>query len=313
MSDDDILSLWVYGQVIPVKLSTICQCKGSQLATNFTDVDWMKEHSFRCDDGAVLIKVDHTLSAFKLIINRLRLRAMMTVVEGGKGKDGGVPPIAIYKTNEMTSLKEVVSKLFQGKEDFILGSCVDYSIDFASQIIVSNKNKEHIRKWLAEVGKTSEPELLYRASRDGWEASEFHFMCDNKGAKITIVKTSEGYVFGGYSDQSWAGNGSYKSSDDAFMFSLKCHAGLAPTKMKLMYGKNSDAVYCKSDCGPCFGAGHDLSVGGSGYYNALNLKSGYTTYNNTYELPTGALNSFLTGKHGSGNRFEVAEVEVFDV
>jgi len=62
---------------------------------------------------------------------------------------------------------------------------------------------EKIAEWLASAGKTSEPRLLYRASRDGWGASDFHRMCDDKGATVTVVKSSDGYIFGGYTDVAW--------------------------------------------------------------------------------------------------------------
>ena len=48
--------------------------------------------------------------------------------------------------------------------------------------------------------------LLYRGSRDGWHASDFHKCCDNKGPTVTLIKvvtTDAKYIFGGYTDQSW--------------------------------------------------------------------------------------------------------------
>lgn len=46
--------------------------------------------------------------------------------------------------------------------------------------------------------------LCYRASRDGWEAQDFHGHCDNKGPTVTLVKVND-YVFGGFTDQNWEG------------------------------------------------------------------------------------------------------------
>ena len=46
--------------------------------------------------------------------------------------------------------------------------------------------------------------LIYRASRDGWNSSNFHGFCDNKGPTVTVVR-SENYIFGGYTEQSWDG------------------------------------------------------------------------------------------------------------
>ena len=52
--------------------------------------------------------------------------------------------------------------------------------DIESTIISSKVEDVKISEWLASVGKKSEPKLLYRASRDGWDASDFHRMCEAK-------------------------------------------------------------------------------------------------------------------------------------
>ena len=46
-----------------------------------------------------------------------------------------------------------------------------------------------IREWLKESDfNTFDPRLLYRASRDGFSANEFHKRCDGKKNTITLVK-----------------------------------------------------------------------------------------------------------------------------
>lgn len=299
--EDEILNLWLCGKVIPVKRSTICQCEGSRLAKDLNNDDWIAEHLTVCKDGTVLIMVDHPPPAFMLIINYLRLRAMMSAIEDGEER---VPSILTNYPTGSIDLGDIVSKLFEGEEEFILGNW--RNVD--SEIITSSTDKDHIKIWLAEVSKISGPQLLYRASRDGWDTNDFHSKCDDKGATVTIVKTSEGYVFGGYTDQSWASEGHWKSSNEAFLFSLKCHAGLAPVKMRLKSGENRHAMYCSSNWGLGFG-NDDIYVG----IDNSSLKNGYTNLGNTYELPSGVSNTFLTGKHGYCDRFQVAEVEVFRV
>ena len=44
--------------------------------------------------------------------------------------------------------------------------------------------------------------LCYRASSHGWSGSTFHSYCDNRGPTVTIIR-AHGYIFGGYTDQSW--------------------------------------------------------------------------------------------------------------
>jgi hypothetical protein len=67
--------------------------------------------------------------------------------------------------------------------------------------------------------------LVRRASRDGWQSSDFHRLCDNKGATVVIVRSTTGHVFGGYASESWHSLGAYSSDPQAFLFSLSCHQG----------------------------------------------------------------------------------------
>ena len=45
--------------------------------------------------------------------------------------------------------------------------------------------------------------LIYRGSRDGWKARNFHDKCDGKGANIVIMKSKAGKIFGGYTSVGW--------------------------------------------------------------------------------------------------------------
>ena len=49
--------------------------------------------------------------------------------------------------------------------------------------------------------------LIYRSSRDGFEASSFHSKCDNKPNTLIIIKSTNGNVFGGYTEKSWNHSG----------------------------------------------------------------------------------------------------------
>ena len=53
-------------------------------------------------------------------------------------------------------------------------------------------------------------ELIYRASRDGWESNIFHQKCDNKGPTIVVVRSELGKIFGGYASISWDRSGNDK-------------------------------------------------------------------------------------------------------
>ena len=78
---------------------------------NFSDDAWIKKYSFRSEDGTKVLLIEH-LCVFKSIINQLRLQAMNI-------PEDELPNIK--NDDNMTLLKKVVSKLFVGKEEFILG------------------------------------------------------------------------------------------------------------------------------------------------------------------------------------------------
>ena len=77
---------------------------------------------------------------------------------------------------------------------------------FKDSVILSSDQRETLVNWLKEsqaMTKDSD-KLLYRASRNGWAASNFHSCCDSKGPTVTVVKSGN-YISGGYTDQSWDG------------------------------------------------------------------------------------------------------------
>ena len=59
-----------------------------------------------------------------------------------------------------------------------------------------------LKQWLGDKCKWN---LCYRASRDGWRAENFHQNCDNMGPTVVLIKVNQ-FIFGGYTDQNWAGN-----------------------------------------------------------------------------------------------------------
>ncbi len=42
--------------------------------------------------------------------------------------------------------------------------------------------------------------LLYRGSRDGWLAKDFHIRCDGKSPTITLFKIKDGPNVGGFTN-----------------------------------------------------------------------------------------------------------------
>lgn len=79
--------------------------------------------------------------------------------------------------------------------------------------------------------------LLYRASKDGWQASNFHQKCDYQGETITVIKSTNGYIFGGYNPGDWTSSNAYTTDNKAFLFSLVNTKGIQPQILKSINGK----------------------------------------------------------------------------
>ena len=146
--------------------------------------------------------------------------------------------------------------------------------------------------------------LLYRASRDGWNSqSHFHPRCDDKGATLTVIRDTKGHIFGGYTEHSWRHmGGSYRPDPKAWLFWVKCHAGLPPNKTPVT--TVTHAVFCRNTCGPIFGGGNDVFLASDMHQCRIN-------WGHSYKLPAGLSNNVITGK--AGQHFLVNEVEVYQV
>ena len=77
---------------------------------------------------------------------------------------------------------------------------------FGSFLLENTDYDDKMREWL---GSDYDMKLLYRASEHGYTAKSFHKYCDDKGPTLIIIKSSEGWIFGGYTTQSWSGDGIY--------------------------------------------------------------------------------------------------------
>ena len=69
-------------------------------------------------------------------------------------------------------------------------------------IINEGQYDDNLSEWL---GNEYKSKLLYRASEHGYSGQSFHEYCDDKGPTLVIIKSSGGWIFGGYTTQSWSG------------------------------------------------------------------------------------------------------------
>ena len=73
---------------------------------------------------------------------------------------------------------------------------------YGTQVLENTEYDSYLREWTGDY----KLKLLYRASEHGYTASSFHEYCDDQGPTLIIIKSSEGWIFGGYTTQSWSGD-----------------------------------------------------------------------------------------------------------
>jgi hypothetical protein len=122
------------------------------------------------------------------------------------------------------------------------------------------------KSWYISKDNPYSVNLLYRASRDGFEAAKFHELCDNKGPTIMISKLKENdRLIGGYNPLSWQlyndhknDIGTWQHTPDSFLFSFMKNEEINSVIARVT--NNSDTNYAVSyslECGPAFGFGWD--------------------------------------------------------
>jgi len=151
-------------------------------------------------------------------------------------------------------------------------------------------------------------QLLYQASRDGFNSSIFHSKCDGVLGTLTVIKSSNNNIFGGYTEADWYGFYQYQNDAYAFLFSL---VNSYNTSVKMNVIQPQYAIYSAPIDGPVFGGGHDFNV-------SLDNSYGNSFLGHSYELPSflamygiysQQAHSFLTGSY----YFQAVEVEVYSI
>jgi hypothetical protein len=120
------------------------------------------------------------------------------------------------------------------------------------------KDKETERQLLSFLNlKNQKWHLLYRASEDGFDASSFHKHCDNYCNTLTLIRTKNQSIFGGYTGAKWSSNAGFVTDPYAFVFSFKKSPGKSSFVARCI--EPELAIYCQEMLGPAFGD-NDISI-----------------------------------------------------
>jgi uncharacterized protein YdcH (DUF465 family) len=157
--------------------------------------------------------------------------------------------------------------------------------------------------------------LLWRGSRDGFEAKEFHRRCDGHANTLTVILDTKGNIFGGFTPVKWEsrewnrqenGKNCLKADESlkSFLFTLKNPHNFPARRFALKAESKHAAILCHSESGPIFAGGIFVHADcNSIAHNSTQLGNCYT---NDTGLDKGI---FFTGSP----TFQVKEIEVFEI
>ena len=182
--------------------------------------------------------------------------------------------------------------------------------NFDSMILSNDpRSKKMVADWVLETIKSNRCQLylLYRGSRDGFRAKNFHEKCDNRGPTVVLIENTTGNKFGGYASVSWTGGSNSglavdiksEESKSSFLFSVD-------KKQKLLYKPESKSrtLFHSADYGPCFGGSSTLGI-----YDNCNTRN-----DNYYIATCKSYQSLKEGGSIAGNeKFTVKEIEIYSL
>ena len=242
------------------------------------------------DAEKLLSIVDNSIAKLTVLQGRLREIIDMKVSEGNDIKDI-LKEAAIYITTPIEKAKPPAK---------------EFPYQMLSRLKTEFLSHEENRFLDGLLPKARSLELIYKATRDGMNASSFHSLCNGISPVLVIVKAKTGSIFGGYSVVPWTTSsaGSVKDeSKQSFVFSLS-----KQTKHMLI---GECAIYDHQSYGSSFGNTYAFKI-----YDDVNRIDHYSSGVGTdFELPPGVIKgsdedkAYLAGSE----KFGISDYEVYRV
>ena len=205
--------------------------------------------------------------------------------------------IIIPNEQQLDDIIEKMKNCFFNKK-----STINSPIMINSSIIKSDFKKFNVlNDWIKEKMDKDQIkyELIFKMSKDGTTGEDFHKFCNNKGATLTLIKTSGNQIFGGFTPLEWKGDNGYliDNTRRTFLFSLNL------MKKFEMLSNEKYSIYSNKLFGPNFG-NREICFGS-------NLKIVILQYNNDSNFCKGKIEFVESGRNSE--KFETAEIEVFKI
>ncbi|KAJ5069684.1 pep-cterm sorting domain-containing protein [Anaeramoeba ignava] len=171
----------------------------------------------------------------------------------------------------------------------------------SSKIIQDNEYASKLQEWINDDKFFSKMKKGFSARRNGFSSKKWHKKVDNKGKTLVIMKTTNGFIFGGFTEVGFFPKDKskwhklYRNDDsgpqfdaNAFIFSLRNDKNdRKPQKFTIKKGEEGYAIDSELDYGPCFGFPYRKYRDPDFALTSNFHKPGFSNFGSSYNLPNG--------------------------
>lgn len=178
--------------------------------------------------------------------NNKEIKEIQTQMEKLKKQNETLTPLYAEYMDEFLKLKNKFISL-GGKEEDIPSGDDDKTIK-GSKIVTTEAQIKTLENWLGKkIG-----EACFKTSVSGLQVDTFHKNCNKLGATITIIKTDDDEIIGGFTNLPFVGDGMTKKDPIAFLFNLS-------KNKKIPIKNQSSAITCDDSYFVVFGRDFRIS------------------------------------------------------
>ena len=290
------------------ELLKLIEARNNNFETKIKNID-NKSNKLIIDNQSCLDKVNSLETKLKSIDNKIRLI---------DNKFANISSDSLINNNLLITPTKNNFNTDSDQKNSILNSSINMVSDktFELDSVILNKDDFADNSFLFSKIKETFPydmsikyKLIYRCSKHGDSAKNFHIKCDYIGPNMVLVKTKKNFIFGGVTAKSWKHllkdvkkddpeYGTEIKDEKAFGFSIN---------LKKMYknGKpNEFAIFCNNNYGPVFKNIYfkifDECLKNGGICGKIE-ESNFIEQEKDYEF------------NGEEEKFEIEDIEVFQI
>lgn len=219
------------------------------------------------------------------------------------------------KVDSSINLQELLEEAQYYQIESLQSKIIDLAVD---SVILSSKGKHHLKELF---GFQPFCKLLWRGSRNGFNADSFPQLCDGKGPTFIICRSNLGFVFGGFNGCDWNVK-TYSCDSSSWLYTFGPEQFSILRKFKCngtqgIHGCTSYGSYGSPEFGPTFGG----CLRGSTYWLDLHISNNMQAPDscsatpNVYATPAeGFLSDPCNSSTLAGaSKFCIQEIEVFSI